>query len=269
MAGFAARQLVASGACELRINASHLASQVETFAGELAAELTVDVSCYFEPELLGTAGGISAMQRSRRTTVVWNGDIFAPDLSLEWVNERAHPTPTLVVSPVSAAQKPHVGTVGLDAQGNVVRLRGEQFGVEHVSADYVGVAVLPPAFTSQLPRVGCLIADGILPWLRAGNRVGSQTFDGYWSDGGTFGEYLRQNRFWLQRKHVANHVAPGAVCASGIELFESVVGKGAQLAGRGAVKRTVVLPGARATAPLSDAIVVADGRVIQLPEEVS
>lgn len=265
MAQRAARQLVAAGAWKLRINAFHLATQVEAFAQDLASELAIDVACYVENELLGTGGGIAAMTAGPAPLVVWNGDIYAPSLELDWVNDQVIDTPTLVVSPVRTAPGTHAeGTIGINRAGDVVRVRGERFGAESASVDYIGVAVLPAGFTSTLPRVGCLIGDGILPWLRAGARVRAHVFDGDWSDGGTLGGYWRQNLDWLKRAQRCYYVAAGATCEPRIELRDSVIGRGARVLGRGALERTIVLPGARAIAPLSDAIVVSDTQVIRL-----
>lgn len=265
MASFAARSLVAGGASELSLNAFHLAPHVQAFARSLSNELSRRVECHVESELLGTAGGIAAAARDTRLLVVWNGDIFAPDLSLDWVNEQSTEVPTLVVSNARAKQRESAhATIGLGAKGEVVRVRGERFGDEVSAADYIGVAVLPPAFTASLPRRGCLVADALLPWLRAGKRVSSYQFEGHWSDGGTLGEYWQQNAYWLQRMGLANYVAVSAHCAPSVALSGSIVGQAAQVTGSGLLRRTLVLPGARATAPLSDAIVAPNGQVIHV-----
>lgn len=263
LAQFAAAALVRAGARALRVNAFHLAPQVEAFARQLAKAFAIDVCCHTETQLQGTGGGLAAMNLGDRTVVSWNGDIFAPSLSLEWLNDEPLEAPTLVVAKVRASEsKTSTGTLGLDPEGNVVRVRGESFGNEIEGVDYVGVAALPATFTRTLSAPGCLMADGLLPWLRAGKPVRTHVFEGYWSDGGTLDEYARQNLYWLQRNGRDVYVGQGAVCLPGVELRRSVVGKNARVSGSGVLERVIVLPGAPVTAPLCDGVVLPDGQVL-------
>jgi mannose-1-phosphate guanylyltransferase len=264
LARFACDQLVAAGASRLSVNAFHLAPQVVTFARTLATELGIEVGCHVETELLGTAGAIVAMALGPQRIVVWNGDIFAPDLSLDWVEQTSSEEPILVVSPVRE-QGP--GTVGLAVNGDVVRVRGQRFGVESRAADYIGVAYLPPSFVATLPSPGCLINDGILPWLHSGRRVRSKVFEGFWSDGGTLREYVRQNLHWLTRSGAPFFRGEDSRCGTAVVLVNTVVGRGAEVVGQGVVERTVVLPGARVCAPLRDVVVAPDGRVLNVWED--
>jgi mannose-1-phosphate guanylyltransferase len=263
LAEFAVTQLTRASAAAIKLNAYHLAAQVSDFARSLK-HLSIAVTCHVESELLGTGGALAALHGGQ-SVVVWNGDIFAPDLSLNWVNEAPLDAPTLVVAPSAPGAAPNRGTLGLDAAGNVVRVRTRRFGTECSGVDYIGVALLPPAFNVTLPRRGCLIADGILPWLAAGKRVHTRLFEAYWSDGGTLEEYLLQNRYWLRRTFGDGYIAPGAVCDPDVTVLDSVVGRGARVLGHGALERTVVWPGARVTAPLRDAVVLSNGDVIAAP----
>jgi mannose-1-phosphate guanylyltransferase len=185
----------------------------------------------------------------------------------------------LVVAPTATG----VGTVGLDSVGRVARLRRETFGVECRAADYIGIGVFPRAFVTALPRRGCLVGDGLLPWLAQGKPVTTILHGGHWSDGGTVPQYLAQNHHWLARRDVAgcerasagledapvgalvlldSYLGVGAHSEPGVRIVESVVGHGSQLVGRGELRRCVVWPGAVATAPLADAVVMFDGTVV-------
>jgi hypothetical protein len=59
-----------------------------------------------------------------------------------------------------------------------------------------------------------------------------------------------------------SYLGDGAVIAPGVRSVESVVGAGARVDGEGDLRRVVVWPGARARAPLADAVVTARGAVV-------
>jgi len=144
----------------------------------------------------------------------------------------------------------------------VVRLRGELFGNEVMGADFLGIQVLREATREVLPQQGCLVGDVYLPALRRGERVEVCLHEGEWDDIGTPHALLRANVRWLRRMGIDCWVSGDAVIGGGVELADSVVCPGASVAGRGAVARCLVLAGATATAPLADAVVMADGRII-------
>lgn len=254
--------LHAGGAREFEFNAFHLASQVAAHVARRADDPALPGSqlrCVVETELLGTAGGIRGLARDLAHVVIWNGDIYAPDVDVSrLITLGRQEWPVLLVAPPASGP----GTLGLDAQGRVVRLRGYVAAGETRAADYIGIAVLPDAFVRSLPRHGCLVGDGLVPWLASGKPVTTLSHRGHWSDGGTIAQYLAQNRHWLGRRGVTNHLGQGAALAPEVALVESVVGEGARIIGSGAVERSVIWPGARAESPLSDAVVLSDGRVV-------
>jgi hypothetical protein len=67
--------------------------------------------------------------------------------------------------------------------------------------------------------------------------------------------YLAANLAWLAARGETAWVGAAATVAAGVTLDRALVGEGASVAGSGAVARTVVWPGARATAPLEGAVV--------------
>jgi hypothetical protein len=88
-----------------------------------------------------------------------------------------------------------------------------------------------------------------------------------WLPGDDLAGYWRANLEWLARRSIGGvSVGAGVALATGVELVESVVAPGAQLVGRGAIRRCVVLPGARVEAPLADAIVTPAGRVVPIAQ---
>ena len=213
-----------------------------------------------EREIRGTAGGVAGARGylSSSPVLVWNGDILvAPPI--DSLLARCEPDSfCLGVAPRPLGE----GTVGLDAQGRVVRLRGERFGTEVSGGDYVGVHALGAGVLAALPERGCLFSDSALPLLRAGKTVGSVLVTAPWTDAGDPASLLRANWAWLRERERGFFQAPGAEVAPGVELRQALVGAGARVHGRGVLERCVVCPGATAVAPLSDAIVAPSGRVI-------
>jgi mannose-1-phosphate guanylyltransferase len=246
--------LAAQGVASVVINTHHLP---DAFAGLDSPGLRVHVS--HEPELLGTAGALRfARVHLAAPVVVWNGDILAePELAPLWSAVEGGGI-VLLASPPTVDS----GTLGLDAEGHVVRLRKERFGSEVRAADYVGVMALGDDALATIPQRGCLIGDVCLPWLRAGKAVRTLTYTGAWADIGSISAYHRANLKWLERQEVPFHVGPGAGVVSGVTLLHSVVGAGARVEGEGVFERCVVLPGARAKAPLADAVVTVSGEIL-------
>lgn len=246
--------LLEAGAVDLVVNTHHLAEQIRSFVQGLEHEVHV----VHEPLVRGTAGGVAGARRHfrRAHVVVANGDIWADFPILELARAA---TDWLVLAAVPAAG---AGTLGIGADGEVVRLRGERFGEEVLAADYIGLACLGPRALSRLPEEGCLVGDVALPLLREGIRVQALLRPGQFLDVGEPGAYLAANLAWLGGRA---WVSPGALVAPGVSIKASVVGARAEVRGSGEVVDSVVLPGARALAPLARSIVLPSGRVVEVP----
>jgi len=251
-------QLQAAGITELVINVHHLAEQ---FARTLHARgLSGQVRVVVESEIRGTAGGVAGARAhlSQAPVLVWNGDILsAPPIDQLLVSCEPHSF-CFAVAPRALGE----GTVGLDAEGHVVRLRGERFGTEARGGDYTGVLALGAAALATLPERGCLFADAVLPLLRAGGKVRSCAVTSPWTDAGEPASLLDANLAWLAARRLDSFIGPGAEIAQGVELRQALIGAGARVLGQGLVERCVVCPGASAVAPLSDVIVAPSGRSV-------
>jgi mannose-1-phosphate guanylyltransferase len=251
--------LQAAGISEFVINVHHLAQQFERALAGFSAKVQLVV----EAEIRGTAGGVAGARRhlSSAPVLIWNGDILViPPLDQLLAGCEPHSF-CLGVAPRPLGE----GTVGVDAEGRVVRLRGERFGLELSGGDYVGVLALGAGALESLPERGCLFGDVALPLLRAGGTVHSVAVSAPWTDAGDPHSLLRANLAWLGARGLAAFQGPGAEVGSGVELRQALVGAGARVQGRGLLERCVVCPGANAVAPLSDAIVAPSGRVIRVP----
>jgi len=242
-------RLRAAGVSRVVVNAHHHVQQLRAFAGLASAG---DVQLSEEPDLLGTAGGIAHASSllGDGDILLWNADILA-DVDVAALLAAHHAAATLVVQPLERGQ----GSVGLDGEGRVVRLRKESFADEARGGQFLGIHVLGRDLRARLPGRGGLIEDVYLPALGRGDVLRAHVFEGAWHDIGTMESYLAANAAWLVAHGVERWVGPGARVADGVVLDGTVVGEGASVTGHGALTRCVVWPGANAIAPL-------EGRVI-------
>jgi len=253
------------GAARLCVNVHHVADKIESKLKQL--KFTVDV--FVEEEIRGTAGGIAQANAllSGAPAIVVNGDIVG-ELPLDELLEA--PTDGLALAPAPGSLGE--GTVGVGSDGSVVRLRGEFFGEEVLSGDYIGVAQLGERCLATLPEEGCLVGDWALPELRSGRKVQTVMTDVSFEDIGTPGAYLSANLAWLDRRLSSalgreGYVGHLAELGPGVHLNRCVIGEGAKVSGVGLIEECVVLPGAHAVAPLKHAIVTPAGVVMEVDRD--
>jgi NDP-sugar pyrophosphorylase family protein len=252
--------LAAQGFASAVVNTHHLPERFRALAPH-----AVTVRFSHEPELRGTAGAIGfARPQLGAPLIVWNGDILANPPLAELATRVTHGGICLLAKPVEAGK---TGTLGVDERGAVVRLRGESFGTETQTADYVGIAALGADALAGAAERGCLIGDMCLPRLRAGGSVDTLRYDGLWHDMGNLPTYLRLNLDWLDETRVTSYVHESASTGASVELSRALVHRRASVTGQGKVERCIVLPGAAARAPLSDCIVVEGGEVVAIRGE--
>jgi mannose-1-phosphate guanylyltransferase len=239
-------RLRAAGVDRVVVNAHHHLDMLRAFA-----DASAGIALSEEPELLGTAGGVAHAREllGEGDVLLHNGDILS-DLDVRLVvaahSEFGAPAATMVVQPLA----PGAGTVGMDEEGRIVRLRGERFGAERRGGEFVGVYVLSGALRARLPERGGMVEDVLVPALARGEIVRAMLFDGRWRDIGTLAGYLEANAAWLAARGLSSWVGPGACVGDGVTLAGSVVGAGARVGGEGTLRGCVVWPGASAVAPL-------------------
>jgi mannose-1-phosphate guanylyltransferase len=247
-----AARLAAASVREVVLNTHHLAG---AFTPGILASLPVDLHVVHEPEILGTGGALAnaAALLGEGDVLVWNGDILAgvDAGALAAAHRSAGAAATLVVAPRALGE----GTVGITAGGTVARLRGERFGEEVASGDFLGIHVVGAEIRRMLPRRGCVIDAGYRPALRRGMLVATFSFAGPWDDIGTVAAYLAANARWLAERGGESFVHPSARVAPGVEMKDSIVGAGAVVSGTGVVEGSVLWPGCQAEAPLVRAVV--------------
>jgi len=241
------------------VNAFHMEEQIS----DILATYPIISQVLHEVVLLGTAGGIRNAKPwlGSEHLLVHNGDILTQLEEEPLVSALGDADLVLAVAPRPVGE----GTVGMGEGNTVVRLRGETFGQELWGGDYVGIAALGPRCLQTLPERGCLIGDWALPELRRGHRIGVTIHSHPWIDVGNLEAYHRANMQWLNQNlepGSSSFRAPSARVSPDVTLSQSIVGQGAEVLGAGPIHRTVIWPGARATAPLSNAVVVGSGLVV-------
>ena len=237
-------------------NAHHRPNDLRAFARATRIALSE------EADLLGTAGGIAHARAllGEGDVLVWNGDILCEldPCALASAHESDRGEATLAILPRAKGE----GNVGLDAAGNVVRLRQETTAPgEARGGDFIGIYVLGADLRRTIPARGGMIEDVCLPALHRGARIRTFEAPRVFFDIGTPAQYLAANLAWLAARNASTWSAPTASIDSSARVTSSIVGAGARVTGSGDVTRCVVWPGAEARAPLADAIVAPLGVV--------
>jgi mannose-1-phosphate guanylyltransferase len=239
------------------LNAHHL---LERYDEALLGSLGVEARIVDEARILGTAGGVHGAREAlgHGPVLVHNGDILA-DVDVARLLE-----PVAFATLAVCGEHPvGEGTVGLSADGAVVRLRGQRFGDEVRGADFVGVQVVGEAARRVLPQEGCLVGDVYIPALSRGERIRAVAAVRSFRDVGTLSAYGEANLAWLgQRGHgeTGAWVGEGAEVADTVSLRRSLIGAGARVTGVGTLEDCIVWPGARVAAPLKGMVVTTAGR---------
>lgn len=211
-----------------------------------------------ETEILGTAGGVANARAhfDDGDVVVWNGDIVA-DVNTAALVARLTTTGALAAWVVAPRAKGE-GTVGLSADGFIVRVRSTTVGDEAQGGDFLGVSALCRRALDLLPSVGCLVADVAQPALARGERIAASLHHGPWDDIGNKRSFYDANVRWLAAR--AQFVAAGADVGPGCDVAGSIIGSGAVV--RAHATRSVVFPGAHVDRAIDRAIVSARGTFV-------
>jgi NDP-sugar pyrophosphorylase family protein len=263
------------GVRELVINLHHLPDRIRDSLGD-GSGLGVRIEYSFEPQILGTGGGLSQALPllGDETFLVVNGDaLFAPDLAAAIAaHRRRGALATLVVRADPQAEE--FGAVWLDADDRLRRLvwAGDP-GAGNRALMFTGVHVIEPAIVNHLPTEGCIVRETYVPLLLAGAPLFGVEDSGYFCDLGTPRRYLDANVDLVTgcaRLPGFDPPPDGVLVGDGAEIGErcqlrpgTVVGQGARLLPGISIGPAVVLPGAEVRRDTRDEIVLADGSVIR------
>ncbi len=242
------------------VNAHHLAEQIIAFLDSYEPKAHVIV----EPILLGTAGGVHGATNllGYAPLLVVNADIISGANYLNLMKIVEVGGIALSIAPRPLGQ----GTIGVDADGSVARIRGEIFGVETHGGDYTGVMAIGADVAQRLPERGCLVGDFIMPLLRSGSRIHAIEEHLPWIDVGHLASYAQANFDWLRENAIEHWTSPNAEIDPRVELREAIVGQGARVGGHGLLRRAIIWPKAHLDTPCSDVIVTHRGVVVPIPK---
>jgi NDP-sugar pyrophosphorylase family protein len=190
-----------AGVRDVVINLHHLPGRVMDVVGETyAGEVRIDYS--IEPEILGTGGGLKKVESffGGETFILANADALM-DADLAGAARRhgeLGAAATMLVRGWDPAGG--YGRVEADGEGMIRRVLAPAAGEGLASVVFTGIHILSPAIFRYLPagRPSCIVGDGYMAMLAAGERVASFRADGYWRDIGTIRAYFDANMDFLR-----------------------------------------------------------------------
>ncbi len=247
--GLVLAQLEAAGFVQVAVNTHHLADQVQDFLRSEPWSFHLSVS--FEPEILGTGGGIKQLGEILRDGpfLAINGDILS-DLDLAEMC-RSHQSDAL--STLVLHDCPPYNNVWV-ADGAVVSIGAPPSGSAGSPLAYTGIQVVDPKIMQYLPAAGQAY-DLVKAWreaMAAGERLAYREVSGhFWQDIGTPENYLAAHRR-LQKGESPKLagkfptladplVGPGARIGAGVKFQGSVsLGAGVTVGEGASLKDTVI-----------------------------
>ena len=280
LAWFALDHLYRAGLRELVLNTHHLPAELER---ELTAHAPLDLALrfVFEPEILGTGGGIrNAWSRPQPGEIflAMNGKyVFSPDLAAALrAHREADALATMVLTHAPGTRG--FGDVEIDAEGWVRRLRRTPPRAADAAPlrpmFYTGLSLFSERAFGDLPENGCLIGDAYQHWIARGERVLGVVDPDVCRDAGmSLWHYWEANQSLLTGQVRWPGIAPdpqGALVAPDITRGErvtitrSAVGKGARLAPGLRIEDSVIWAGADVRTDTVRSIVLPDGRQLAI-----
>ncbi|MBI2083164.1 MAG: nucleotidyltransferase family protein [Deltaproteobacteria bacterium] len=191
---YSLKLLKASGLNEVVINLYHLGELVEKELGN-GSQFGMKIRYSWEKEILGTGGGIKKAAEFFRgePLIVINSDVLI-DLPLKKViqhHQRKKGIATMVVR--TRDENSEFSPLEIGRGGRILSIgtaKSEE-GSGTKTMMYTGVQVIEPKLLAYLPDRGpsCIVRQGYLPALAAGEKVYSYPYEGYWNDLGTMDRY--------------------------------------------------------------------------------
>ena len=222
-------RLASWGVTEVAINVHTLADRIVEALPELSPK-GMSTVLSFEPELLGTGGGLRRLEWFFGDEPLWvcNADIWA-DLSPEPLIsafKKANPLACLWLVPERGPK-----TVKTSSQGHITTFRGKN------GTTFSGLHLVSPRMLDFLPEeeLFCSVIPAYEKAMSKGEQVlGVELPGSEWADIGTPDELLKAEG--------GSVVFPGAEIGPGICLENAIVGTGARLTGKKTVSGRIVSP---------------------------
>ncbi|HEX5034532.1 MAG TPA: NDP-sugar synthase [bacterium] len=169
--------------------------------------LGLKLSYSYEPEILGTAGGIAQALDGLESspTFILNGDILM-DLDLKaMAAEHFRTQARATLACVSKDRAQVTSFVERDRQGRIWRIAGGPKGKAPAlkAAIFSGAHLLEPRLFADYPRgqFGCVIRQVYQPALERGERLQAYSHRGAWWDLGTLEELARVDAALWRREY--------------------------------------------------------------------
>jgi mannose-1-phosphate guanylyltransferase len=281
LAWFALDHLYGLGLRKLSLNTHHLATKLEHEI-ERWAPNDLHLQFVFEPEILGTGGGIRntwGRPEAGETFLAMNGKyVFAPDLRAALREHRERKAiATMVLTHAPGVRG--FGDVEIDAEGWVRRFRRAQpAAAERTDLRpmfYTGLALYSERAFRDLPQNGDLITDAYAGWVARGEPVLGYVDPGVCRDAGmSLWHYweanealLNGNVHWPGIVPSTKHgiCDPEAELGAGAQIVRSAIGHDAVVAPGVRVTDSVIWPGAHVTDDVTRSIVLPGGLTLAVP----
>lgn len=249
---FALDHLIAAGVESFIINAHHLAPVFQEFFSE-GSYRGHPVQLIYEPQILGTGGGIKNVQRllGSGPFFSYSGDLLT-DLPLQPLvaeHSRAGNDVTIAVR-----ERGLRSDVALE-DGRVVDI-SNRYGREG-RFDYAGIAIWSPAVFDRIPPGQSVSFIPILSeWIGQGGKIGGvSSNDAKWFNIGSRREYLAVHRTIQEEKWKPGYItAPDwpASVATGAQVDSTArlsgfysIGAGCRVGAEATLEDTILWPGAQ------------------------
>ena len=156
----------------------------------------VKIECVQEDKPLGTAGGLSLLDRAQEPLVVVNGDILTGVNFKSLYHYHCEQRADMTVGVCTYEMQIPFGVVDLD-DGRVSGITEKPVVRKFVNA---GVYLLSPAACAMLePGAHCNMTELIERHIAAGKRVVPFPIGEYWIDIGSAADYARAQQIWGRR----------------------------------------------------------------------
>ena len=180
------RQLAACGVPAVTIATGYLAHLVRAVFGD-GADYGVRINYHEEPEPLGTAGPLAAIDGLDSTFLAMNGDILTTLDPRDLVAAHTSAGNAMTIAGSTRTVRADYGVMRLDG---AQRLEGYDEKPESQVVVSMGIYVLEPAALAHVPAGEHFdIPDLVQALLAAGEPVGAHVHDGYWRDIGRHDDY--------------------------------------------------------------------------------
>lgn len=188
---YALKLLQKHGVHDVVVNLHHLGDLIQKEIGD-GGKFGMTIRYSWEPEILGTGGGIkkAAQLLDGNDFLVLNSDVLI-DVNLKDLRRRHKKTKALATMVLRERGPDSSFTpVWTGRSDRIVHIGPEEGSPKKASLPYhfTGIHYLESRFLGFLPAEGasCVIRQGYLPAIAAGENVRGYLYDGYWNDLGTF-----------------------------------------------------------------------------------